>query len=172
MSAKTIALCASLVLGVSIASGSVVAQGMMGNGMMQGGNQGTGAGMMPDDSTKRMQRPNMTQGGMTGMMCPMMSGMMGSMMNGMMQGDQTMMKGGSGMAALFGSRVVPKMNLSVDDVRSYLTARLDHLGNKRLKLGNVKINNGAITADIVTADNSLVERMSVDRSTGKIQYQD
>jgi hypothetical protein len=75
------------------------------------------------------------------------------------------------MDALFGSRVLPKMSLSVDDVRSYLTERLDHLGNKRLKLGSVNAEGKTITADIVTVDDSLVERMKVDRSTGNITYE-
>jgi hypothetical protein len=75
------------------------------------------------------------------------------------------------MSGLFGSRVIPTMNLSVDDVRGYLTAQLDRLGNKRLKIGDIKADGGAITADIVTTDNSLVQRMKVGRSTGDIEYE-
>ena len=75
------------------------------------------------------------------------------------------------MSGLFGSRLVQKMNLSVDDVRGYLTAQIDHLGNKRLKLGNVNADGGAITAEVVTVDNSLVQRLKVDRNTGKIEYE-
>ena len=82
---------------------------------------------------------------------------------GMMQG---------GMGALFGSRVTPMMNLSTEDVRGYLTAQLDRLNNKRLKVGDIKADDGAITADIVTVDNSLVQRLKVDRHTGAINYQD
>lgn len=37
----------------------------------------------------------------------------------------------SGMNALFGSRVRPLMNLSVEDVRGYLASQLEHLKNKR-----------------------------------------
>ena len=85
----------------------------------------------------------------------------------MMRGDK-----GSGMGALFGSRVVPTMSLSVDDVRSYLTSRLDRLQNKRLKLGEVKADDATITADVVTVDNSLVQRLKVDRRTGEIDYED
>jgi hypothetical protein len=93
------------------------------------------------------------------MMCPMMGGMM--------QGQLA----DAGMSSLFGSRVVPKMNLSVDDVRGYLTAQIDRLGNKRLKVGNVNADSAAITAEIVTIDNSLVQRMKIDRGTGGIQYE-
>src|SRR6266571_1507995 len=75
----------------------------------------TGSGMMP--------------GGMMG------SGMMGSGMmgSGMMP---------SGMGALFGSRVTPVMNLSVDDVRGYLASQLERLNNKRLKVGNINSGDG------------------------------
>lgn len=51
-------------------------------------------------------------------------------------------------------RVLPTMNLSVEDVRGYLTAQLDRLGNKRLKIGNVNADGGFITAYIATVDNS------------------
>jgi hypothetical protein len=87
-------------------------QGMMGRGMMQG------------DTNQGMMGPGMMQGSGGGMMCPMMGGMM--------QGGQNMMGSGimgpemrrDGMSGLFGSRVVPTMNLSVDDVRGYLVAQL------------------------------------------------
>ena len=161
-------------LGIAIAA-SAMAQGMMGGtgqGMM-------GGGMMQGDSDRGMAR--MQRGGGRGMMGHSMmhdgeGGMMCPMMGGMMQGRHNMMGsgmtgGGTGMGALFGSRVVPMMNLSVDDVRGYLTAQLDHLGNKRLKIGDIKADGGSITAEIVTADNSLVQRMKVDRSTGNIDYE-
>jgi len=88
--------------------------------------------------------------------------MQGGMGSGMMQG---------GMGAIFGSRVTPMMNLSVDDVRGYLAVQLDRLNNKRLKVGDIRSEDGGITADIVTIDNSLVQRLKVDRHTGSIEYQ-
>jgi hypothetical protein len=133
---------------------------MMG-GMMGSGQQGTmGSGM-----------PGMGMG-MGG--CPMMGGMMGSGMG--MGGQQAMMGSamqvmGPGMRGLFGSRVIPMMNLSVDDVRGYLAVQLDLLNNKRLKIGEVKSDNGTITADIITVDNSLVQRLKVNQHTGVIEYQ-
>lgn len=149
--------------------------GHMNPGMMQGG-----AGAAPPDH-------GTMQGGMDHKMCPMMrSGMMrGSMMQGgrtggmmrgrMMHGGMMGMMGSGmtrdGMDALFGSRVRPVMNLSVDDVRGYLASRLDRLNNKRLKLGDIKSADGAITADIVTVDNSLVQRLKVDPHTGAIAYE-
>lgn len=159
----------ALIFGVAVA-GSALAQGMMGGsgqGMMMG------RGMMQGDTMDR----GMMQGGSPGtmghgmqggMMCPMMGGMMrGHMMGSGMTG----MGSPSGMGALFGSRVVPTLNLSVDDVRGYLTAQLDRLANKRLKVGNINADGGFITADIATVDNSLVQRVKVNRSTGAIEYE-
>ena len=97
-------------------------------------------------------------------------GRMGQVGPGMMQGG--MMQGGMGTAAApFGTRVTPMMNLSVEDVRSYLDAQLERLNNKRLKVGDVKANDGTITADIVTVDNSLVQRLKINRRTGAIEYE-
>src|SRR6266436_6534263 len=90
-------------------------------------------------------------------------GMKGKMGSGMMR---------SGMNALFGSRVRPVMNLSVDDVRGYLASQLEHLNNKRLKLGDVNSGDATITADIVTVDNSLVQRLKIDRHSGAITYEE
>ena len=91
------------------------------------------------------------------------SGMMGS---GMMQGGTR-----SGIGGLFGSRVTPIMNLSIEDVRGYLALQLERLSNKRLKLGELKSDDKTITADIVTVDNSLVQRLKVDRHSGAIEYE-
>jgi hypothetical protein len=169
MSTRSTAISVSLALGIGIASaGSAIAQGTMGGaGMM-------GPGMMQGDTNQGMMGRGTTQDGRGGMICPMMTGMM--------QGDQSMMGSGTmspnmlrgstgGMSALLGSHVIPAMNLSVDDVRGYFTAQLDRLGNKRLKLGNVNAVGGTIAAEVVTVDNSLVQRMKIDRSTGKIDYE-
>ena len=47
------------------------------------------------------------------------------------------------MGALFGARVTPMMNLSAEDVRGYLTTQLERLNNKRLKIGDIKEDDGA-----------------------------
>jgi len=57
------------------------------------------------------------------------------------------------------------------DVRGYLALQLDRLNNKRRKVGDVHAEDGTITADIVTVDNSLVQRLKVDRRTGAIECQ-
>ena len=190
MNIRSTVISASLVLSIGMAAaGSAIAQGMMddphhgmmGRGMMQGDTEqgmmgrgamqgGPGRGM----TSGGMMGTGMMQGGEGGMNCPMMDGMMQggqSMMGSGMMGPETMRGSTRGMSSLFGSRVVPTMNLSVDDVRGYLTARLDRLGNKRLKIGNINVDGGSITAEIVTVDNSLVQRMKVDRSTGNIEYE-
>ena len=102
-------------------------------------------------------RPDMMQGdmGQGTMMCPMMSGMMQS---GMGQGIASPGMMGQGMmgasmprgGGMFGPRVPPMMNLSVDDVRGYLDAQLERLNNKRLKIGSVSAADGTINAEIVT----------------------
>lgn len=126
------------------ASGSMMGDGMMSGGMSQCMmHRGMASGMTERDMGRGM--------------------MMGS---GMMQDSRR-----SGMTTLFGSRVKPPMNLSVDDVRGYLSLQLKRLDNKRLKIGDVKSDDGAITADIVTVDNSLVQRLKVDRHTGSIDYE-
>jgi hypothetical protein len=158
----------ALIVAASAAAVVVVepatAQGMkgkMGPGMMQGemGQQPKGQGMPPPGDMG------------SDMMCPMMrSGMMqGGMMGSEMMGSGMMR---SGMNALFGSRVRPVMNLSVDDVRGYLASQLEHLNNKRLKLGDVNSGDATITADIVTVDNSLVQRLKIDRHSGAITYEE
>ena len=121
--------------------------GMVGRGMMQGDtDQGMmGRGAMPGGTGQGMMDPGMMQGAGVGMNCPMMRGMMQgrqSMMGrGMVRPEMT--RGGTGsMSSLFGLRVVPTMNLSVDDVRGYLTAQLDRLSNKRLKIGNINAEAG------------------------------
>jgi hypothetical protein len=159
-----IVLVASLVVGVAIATATAATaqsmEGSMGPGMMQGG---------------------MGQG----MMCPMMSGMAQGMGQGTGQGmghgmmgpgmmDQgmtgsAMMRGATG--GMFGSRVTPMMNLSVDDVRSFLGMQLERLNNKRLKVGDLSADDGTISAEIVTIDNALVQRLRVDRRTGAIEYE-
>ena len=162
----------ALALGVGIAVtqvGAATAQGMqgMGPGTMQSGTdqESMGRGMMQGRAGPAAMGQCMMHGGEgSGMMGRHMGrGMMGSMMHG----------GGmrSGMSALFGSRVTRPMNLSVDDVRGYLGLQVKRLDNKRLKVGDVKSEDDMITADIVTVDDSLVQRLKVDRHTGAIQYE-
>jgi hypothetical protein len=72
-----------------------------------------------------MMGQRMMGGGMMGRMGQDKQGMMG-MGPGRMQSSAA-----QGMASVFGSRVTPMMNLSVEDVQGHLTAQLDRLKNKR-----------------------------------------
>jgi len=96
----------------------------------------------------------------------MRPGMMGSGMMGHGYGMGRGMRPGQG----FGGRIVPWKDLSTDDVRHTLEHRLEWRGNKRLKVGEVKqADDDTIIADIVTQENSLVQRFKVDRHTGRMQ---
>jgi hypothetical protein len=151
--------------------GGMTPGGMMHGGMMQGGGMDRGTnGQSPGGPGGAKSNEGM-QCMMRGGMSPGMGGhQMGGMMHGMM--GSGMRSAASGMGGLFGKRVRPVMNLSVDDVRGYLAMRLEHLKNKRLKVGDVKSDDATITADVVTVDNSLVQQLKVDRHTGAIIYED
>lgn len=78
---------------------------------------------------------------------------------------------GYGMMGLgFGGQGALGKDLSTDDVRHVLEHRLEWHGNERLKLGEVKeADDDTIVADIVTQDGSLVQRLKIDRHTGRMQ---
>ena len=58
-------------------------------------------------------------------------------------------------------------DLSVKDVTEMLNLRLQRWGNDRLKLGKVEAkDDDTIIAEIVTIDDSLVQRLAIDRDTG------
>lgn len=68
-----------------------------------------------------------------------------------------------------GMRVVPVQHLTQADVSHYFEHWLAREDNPRLKLGPVtRVDDNTITADIVTADNSLVERFRLDRHSGRV----
>ncbi|MHB8886317.1 MAG: hypothetical protein ACYC5H_14820 [Methylovirgula sp.] len=59
------------------------------------------------------------------------------------------------------------LNLSTDDVKTYFQRWLAWQGNPRLKVGDVKEKDvDTIVADIVTKDNSLVQRFVINRRNG------
>lgn len=77
---------------------------------------------------------------------------------------------GFGKGPGLGSQVVPSKHLTADDVRHFLEHRLEMQGNKRLKVGEVKdADDKKIVADITTVDDSLVQRLEVDRHTGQMR---
>jgi len=91
--------------------------------------------------------------------------MQGGMGPGMMQGGM-----GPSMSAMFESRVTPMTKLSVEDV-GLNVPDLQSLVVEAVELYGAIAAYGSITADIVTVDNSLVQRLKVDRHTGTIEYQ-
>lgn len=62
------------------------------------------------------------------------------------------------------------LKLSVDSAKSYLDRWISWQGNPHLKVGDVKEKDAdTIMADIVTQDNSLVQRFAIDRHSGFFQ---
>ena len=62
------------------------------------------------------------------------------------------------------------LNLSVDAVKTQFERWVALQGNPRLKVGDVKEKDAdTILADLVTKDNSLVQRFAVNRHTGFVQ---
>jgi hypothetical protein len=178
--------------------GQGMGQGMMGSGMQQmPGTPGQGVGypqtpcppdqgMGPGMMGQGMQQMPGTPG--QGMMDPEMMRMMMQMMN-MMHGQSMpgpgMRGGGQGMgpgmmqgmpgAGMMGSqgpgmRVTPVQHLTTDDVRHFFGHWLERQDNPRLKLGKVEqADEDTIVAEIVTVDDSLVQRFKVDRHSGDVR---
>jgi hypothetical protein len=125
--------------------------GMMGQGAM--GQGMTGQGRMPMD------------GGM--MMRPMEGNMMGTM-----SGPQGMMMGGSrmGPAALYGIPPAAQEEMTPERVRAWLDRQLAWHGNARLKIGQiVSAGEDTITAEIVTVDGALVQKLAFNRYPGLVR---
>ncbi len=127
----------------------------MGPGMMSPGSM-MGPGMMGPG----MMGPGMMGHGMMPMMQQMHRAMMGHGMWG----------GGYGHGQGYGqSAIQADQDLSADDVRDRLERSLKWHGNERLKVGEVKeLDDDTIVAEIVTQDDSLVDRFKVDRHTGSM----
>src|SRR5665647_2283062 len=95
-----------------------------------------------------------------------MHGWGGGYGRGMMQGNGY----GPGYDRRAGAQGNQPLNLTTDDVKSRVERWLARQGNPRLQLGEVKEKDAdTITADVVTKDNSLVQRFIVDRHTGFIR---
>ncbi len=86
---------------------------------------------------------------------------------GMMQGYGPGYRSG---ADVQGNQANQTLNLTTDEVKSRMERWLARRDNPRLKVGEVKEKDAdTITADIVTKDNSLVQRFIVDRHTGFVR---
>ena len=164
LAALGIATSVALAQGGMMGQGQGMGPGMMGPGMQQMPGQGVSPGMGPQ-MPEMQQMPGMSGQGMgPGMMGPGMQQMPGMPGQGMgMMGQGTM--GGQGP----GMRVTPSQHLTTDDVSHFLGHFLQRHGNPRLKVGGVQeVDEDTILAEIVTVDDSLVQRWRVDRHTGQI----
>jgi hypothetical protein len=62
------------------------------------------------------------------------------------------------------------LELSVDSVKTHLDRWISWQGNPHLKIGDVKERDAdTIVADIVTKDNSLVQRFAINRHSGFLE---
>jgi hypothetical protein len=148
MNARRILAVLAVALTVTAASGMALAQ-QQGDGM----GQGMGQGMM------------MGQGQGQGM-CPSGQGMGQGNMMGHAMGSGMMMGQGHGMMG--GWPVPAGAKLSGDDVAAWLEHFLARTGNPNLRLGSVtEKDDYTVMAEIVTIDNSLVQRLEIDRRTGQ-----
>lgn len=126
---------------------------------------GRGAGTMPgmSDGESGMMDPEMMM-----RMKRMHREMMGRMEPGMMGGSRMM--GGIGPMGLCPMMDRSDKNLSPEQVRAILEGQIAWTGNKRLKVGAVEQKGeDSYVADIVTVDDSLVQRVEVDRGTGVVR---
>jgi hypothetical protein len=147
----------SLVAGV--AALAVVGSGALAHGS-GGYHQGKGPGQGMMVPGQGMMGPGQ------GMMGPG-QGMMGPG-QGMMGPGQGMMGPGQGMMG-GDMQVTPSRDLRAADVRHFLEHRLEMHGNDRLKVGEVEeVDDDTIVAEVVTVDDSLVERFQVDRHSGRM----
>lgn len=125
-------------------------------------------GMMTPEMMKMMQGMMGGQGGMNMesamMMCPSMQMMMGMRAGADMQG----MMGGPGL--LYGMPHGATEEMTPESVRSFLEKRLEWHANPRLKIGTIATaDDGGVTAEIVTVDGSLVQKLAFNRHPGLVR---
>jgi hypothetical protein len=130
-----------------------------GPGMMGGYGPGHGQGMMGGYGPG--YGPGMMQGYGQGYGPGMMQGYGAGMMGGYQRGY------GPGAMGPGGPAQQGDLKLSTGDVKANLERWITAQGNSRLKVGEVKEKDAdTIEADVVTKDNSLVQRFTVNRHTG------
>jgi hypothetical protein len=133
---------------------------MMGQGMMRPGTPGQGA----------MGQGMMGQGMMGGQGMPGMMPRQG--MGPGMTGQMPMaMPGGDPL--LYGSPHLTPEPMTPELVRELLEQRLDDHGNPRLTLGEIAdADDGSITAEIITTDGALVQKLAFNRYPGLVRQLD
>lgn len=145
-------------MAIAVAGVSLIA--LLASPLVAGGNHGA-------EGSGPVQLAHMTEGYDTGWGGPM--GMMGSGMMGQGMGRAAVgAVDGWHCASAAGDAV--ELDLSADDVRAHLEQSLKRHGNTRLKVGGItETDHDTIIADIVTLDDSLVQRMEIDRHTGSMR---
>jgi hypothetical protein len=165
-------------------AGMMGQQGMMGAGMMQpeGSERGPMAQGMMDPGMMHGMMENMMRGMAEGLARGLVEGMasvhgmepemgpsMGMAPRGMRQHGM-MRSRGVGPMLLYGP---PAEGITVERARAMLEGALAWHGNPRLKLGTVEEQDeDTIVAEILTVDDSLVQRLAIDRATGEIRRVD
>ncbi len=146
---------------VTLDIGPAAAHGSGGSGYRGGHMMHDGHGTMGHDY--HMMGHGMTGHGMTG------HAKMGHAKRGHRSGGMGLgIPGPSRHGDYFLATSAAEKNLSAHDVTKILEALLAWHGNDRLKVGKVvEKDENTIIAEIVTVDDSLVERPAVDRKTGR-----
>lgn len=76
-------------------------------------------------------------------------------------------------AMLLGTPLGSPEEMTEDRVKALLEQQLTSLGNPRLRLGDLgTANDGSITAEIVTVDGSLVQKLAFNRYPGLVRQVD
>jgi hypothetical protein len=132
----------------------------MGPGMMMGPGYGMGPGMM--------MGPGYGYG--PGMGYGMGPSMMHAMKHNMMHGGAAGYGSGLGMGyggPCWQQGAATGKDLEPEDVKARMERWLAMQGNDRLKLGKIEaVDDDTITVEIVTVDDSLVQKLAVDRHSG------
>lgn len=134
-------------------------QGMMGGagpaGM--GAMRGMGYEMPPMQKMRAMME-----------MCPMMQGMGGA--PGAAEAGMMAMRGGIGPGVVYGLPKAEAVETTPEKVRAWLDERLALHANPRLTIGEIApADDGSITAEIVTVDGSLVQKLAFNRWPGFVR---
>jgi hypothetical protein len=174
--------------GAPPAAGASPRAGMMGQGMMGPGMMAPGEGQRESMPEGMMPRGAMGLGMMHGMMEGMMRGTAEGLARGLVEGmaavhgmepeigpsegmgprgmrQHGMMRSrGVGPALLYGP---PAEGITIERARTMLQGALAWHGNPRLTLGTVEEQDeDTIIAEILTVDDSLLQRLAIDRATG------
>jgi hypothetical protein len=136
---------------------------MMGQGGMSGMMGGQAGQGMPEG--RAGMASGMPMGAMS--MCPMMQ----MMSKGQGETGSAGVTGGQGMR--LGLPLGAPEEMTEDRVRALVEQELTKLGNPRLKLGGIgKADDGSITAEILTVDGSLVQKLAFNRYPGLVRQVD